>query len=141
MKKAIVFIMLLICSCANAGEMVFSSSDHPEPVRVEVTPGETLTPEARKKLSDKQTRCMRLGAIFQAIASGRESHIPPKTEFSIIKKGMNPQGVHITDAQIKNAINLVYFDPAFAYAGGVALAKQVVDSCMNDFKPEFEPLK
>lgn len=89
----------------------------------------------------KQTSCLNLGIMFNQAAGFRNSGASPQWAYNNVVLGIRGGKFSITSAEAKRIVNLVYFDPAFTYAGGLALQQQVMDSCMRDGKPEFQPLQ
>ena len=129
MKKAIVFIVLMMCSCATAGEI--NSSEHQK------TATTSKHPAQKNKLLD----CAIRGEIFSRAAMLRDEGVTPQETLHFTEGYAKSKELQISIAYIKNAINLVYFDPRFTNAGGPNLANQIREDCMRNGKPEFEPLK
>lgn len=89
----------------------------------------------------KFNRCLFAGGVFASSAMYRDHRFAPEEALRSISRDF-PNGKYgITEAFVKRVINLIYFDPSYAYAGGDALSAQVRDSCLRDGKPEFQPLK
>ncbi len=45
-----------------------------------------------------------------------------------------------SDAEIKAIINMLYFDPSMITASA-GNRKEIIDACMRDYKPLYQPLK
>ena len=86
----------------------------------------------------KSLTCNIMGTMYDVIAQVKHGGMPPEEAFRIAKSVAKST---LTEQQVKEAVNMVYFDPGFAYAGGQALVNQIYASCMNDFKPLYKPLK
>lgn len=84
-----------------------------------------------------QRECLIKGSVFQQAAGYRDINISPQDAFKILK-GERLSG--IDEAFLKKAINHVYFDPNFTYAGGQALMTQVADMCMHP-NGKYKPLE
>lgn len=75
----------------------------------------------------QQDHCMKLGGAFRMVADGRDSNWPPQTALNTITAS---PATGISVEQGKQIVNLVYSDPAFVDAGGLALANQIYQSCL-----------
>lgn len=90
---------------------------------------------------NKTQYCAAKGSIFQNSADIRNMGRSPKDALDVAR-GFESTGTYaITSDYIKRAINLVFFDSGFTNAGGMPLQQQVMNDCMRDGKPKFEPLK
>jgi hypothetical protein len=85
---------------------------------------------------DKGFVCMSKGGLFKGVASLRDQGADPTIAYA-----RYTPNVVFDDASVKRFINLVYFDPRFTNAGGQALEQQINAVCLNDGKPQFQPLK
>jgi len=90
-------------------------------------------PDAKAEMP-QQEKCMKLAAIYESAADGRNKGMPPQMAFDSWKK--SELGVKA----VKTVINQVYFDQAFAYAFGPALRDQVYYQCMGQTS-QWEPLE
>lgn len=88
----------------------------------------------------KNIVCQLRGEVFSSAAQIRDQGGDPKTAYGVAGQYIKPVN-DIDSAYVKKAVNLVFFDPAFANAGGPRLAQQIADLCLNDGKPKFQPLK
>lgn len=79
--------------------------------------------------------CALYGSVYENAAHARDHGAPPKMALDILSAYKE-----IPLANRKKAINLVYFDPRFTYAGGHALEMQVYDLCMYG-PSKYKPLK
>lgn len=97
---------------------------------------------ASKPLTDEENKkgryCYMKGHLYMQSALQRDSGGSPQKSFEWFTSDKSWDVVPL--AEIKKAINQIYFDPAFAYAGGDALFNQVTDICMNGPK-KWKPLK
>jgi hypothetical protein len=95
--------------------------------------------------AEKQISCSAIGTTYLMAAGDRDAGRSPEQAYQIIAGGFLHAGATpvagINKESIKKAINAVYFDPAFTNAGGQRLADQVMNDCMRDGKPQFQPLK
>lgn len=88
---------------------------------------------------DRKSRaCLFKGDLFSWIAVIRNSGRSPQEAYNSSTRYLKED---IDESFLKNAINLVYFDPGFSYAGGDALKRQIMDLCMRDWKPKYQPLR
>ena len=97
---------------------------------------------------EKAFKCQALAETIQTIASVWHSGRSPEDSFKIAKISARNREASphnhapiMTDEHIKEFVNMVYFDPAFHWIGGFGVWDQVYHSCMNDFKPKYQPLK
>jgi hypothetical protein len=93
---------------------------------------------------DQQMLCRIKGIVFMMAAENRNVGRSPEEAYQIIGGGYFHKGAPdtgLTKDFVKQAINLVYFDPGFTNAGGMPLAQQIEGYCLRDGKPQFEPLK
>jgi hypothetical protein len=88
------------------------------------------------KDEDRLTNCIYQGSTYEIAARLRDADMDPKEVLERIKYAYPV----LTDSFIKTAINNVYFDKDFAYAGGQALAEQMQNLCMYGPK-HYKPLK
>lgn len=96
---------------------------------------------AQQNIDDKMTGCIFKGTLFQQAASFRDYGVSPKEALRTMGQRVSGGQFGLSMDFIKHSINLVYFDPDFAYAHGQALADQIRSACLRDWKPEFQPLK
>lgn len=94
-----------------------------------------------QKIIDAQTVCRMKGEIFALNASSRDQGMPPENAYAISAQYINPHWPELTKDFVKNSVNLVYFDPRFANAGGAPLSRQIAELCITDGKPRYSPLK
>lgn len=85
--------------------------------------------------------CTAKGSIFQNSADIRNMGRSPKDALDVARGFESTGNYAISQEYIKRAINLVFFDPGFTNAGGMALQQQVMNDCMRDGKPKYQSLK
>ena len=93
---------------------------------------------------NRRQSCQQKGIVFMMAAEDRDAGRSPQEAYKIISGAYLHEGapyVGINKDGIKQAINLVYFDPGFTNARGPRFSDQVRDYCMRDGKPQFQPLK
>lgn len=102
------------------------------------------TAAAADKPYSKADKCMAYADAFEQSSYVRDRGQSPEHAFKYLKSiypaEKNPP---ISEQQIKTAINLVYFDAAFAETRGRVIHAQILDLCANDWKgpKQFQPLK
>jgi hypothetical protein len=89
-----------------------------------------LTPK-----SGDSSFCGSFGAMHRAISDWKGSGFDPMKTLEAVRSFQIPEKL------TKEVINNIYFNPAFANAGGMALEMQVTQSCMYGPPKPFEPLK
>lgn len=89
--------------------------------------------------SDKVRVCAIKGGIYRSAAFSRDQGQSPQDAFRYAE-ALTRAAPSIPEQFVKNAVNQVYFDPGFAYAGGEALQMQVALMCTGQ-RPAFQPLK
>ncbi|MEF3068048.1 hypothetical protein [Pandoraea apista] len=92
----------------------------------------------------KDVVCMAYSDLFEQVGYSRDRGESPEHTLEYMKSlFLTVKEPPISEKQIKNVINLVYFDPAFADARGKLFKKQIWDLCANDWKApkQFQPLK
>jgi len=95
----------------------------------------------KESAQEKFTRCLHYGGLFSSASSFRNYGLPPAEALRSIRQSAANERREISVEVVKQAINTVYFDPDFAYAGGEALGSQMRNLCLRDGKPQFQPLK
>ena len=85
--------------------------------------------------------CQLKGEVFEQVADSREHNMTPETTYQRVGAYANSGIPSLDKAFIKNAINLVFFDPRFENAYGPRFQKQMTELCLSDGKPRFQPLK
>ena len=96
--------------------------------------------------ADRGSMCMSFGHMFNAVAVQRDAGNSPQYAFQWIMKRQQPRSggnFSIERSQVKTAINLVYFDPAFVQlTAGPMLSGSIFNICMSDWNAaRFQPLK
>ncbi|KXS33197.1 MAG: Sel1 repeat family protein [Candidatus Gallionella acididurans] len=86
---------------------------------------------------NKLCYCSNLGSVYENSAKFRDDYFSPEQAFRLLA---GVYGKTFSDKVIKNAINQVYLDSGFFYAGGHALQDQMMNICLGNIKP-FKPLK
>lgn len=82
----------------------------------------------------KNSICMAYADLFSQAASYRDIGHPPTAALENSRYlFLNVPNPPISEQQIKNAINLVYFDPAFSTARGRPLRMVIWETCQNDW--------
>lgn len=84
----------------------------------------------------KVEHCIDVSQVFVQAVQMRAWHQSPQEAFKSIK--YSPRSA--SDAEIKAIVNMLYFDPAMITANS-GNQKEIIDSCMRDYKPQFQPLK
>lgn len=88
--------------------------------------------------------CMAYVDLFSQVGYSRDRGESPEHTLEYMKSlFLTVKEPPISEKQIKNVINLVYFDPAFSEARGPLFRQQIWDLCANDWKApkQFQPLK
>lgn len=134
MRKLLCIVAMLMCGTAIA------ASETPD----NMPPDWNGTPASYKQ-HQAELSCRAKGDIFRSAAELRDQGNSPEGAFPTVAGGwINKQIAPIpgiTKDFVKNAINAVYFDPAFANAGGPRLAAQIENLCLSGGKPRFKPLR
>lgn len=79
--------------------------------------------------------CALKASVYENAAAARDNHLPPKTALQMVAAYKD-----VPLSFRKRAINQVYFNRDFFYAGGRPLYEQVLRLCL--YGPEhFKPLK
>lgn len=89
----------------------------------------------------KDAICGMKGLVFSAAADARDDGASPKSAFGRANQWSRFNSPGVDAAFTKKAVNLVYFDPAFANAGGQRLEFQIKELCLTDGKPKYQPLQ
>lgn len=82
---------------------------------------------------DKKAYCQAVGTGYLVASSVRNHGGSPKQAFDSIRNSINTDA--LPDYDLKQLVNKVFFNPAFARAGGPALSVQMYHVCMGDYKP------
>lgn len=90
---------------------------------------------------NKEHRCRFVGIAFDNAAFYRDLGHSPEMALERLRIYAKPGKFGISVAQLKSYINAVFFDPAFAQAGGMPLSLQIKEACMRDWAPKFQPLR
>lgn len=134
MNKLLIIVSMLACFPATAAPAL---QDNPPP-------DWNGTPESYQRFR-AELSCRVKGEVFKNAAELRDQGGSPEWAYPIVAGGwLNKQVAPIPGIDkefVKQAINMVYFDPAFINAGGQRLASQVEGYCLRDGKPQFKPLK
>jgi hypothetical protein len=85
---------------------------------------------------DRSNYCIVLSNIYPMAATYRDHNMPPEKAL----ENAQASEKYVPLPTIKKAINQVYFDKDFTYAGGDALRNQVLDVCLHGPK-NYRPLK
>lgn len=145
MKSVVTAVLLLLAVSASATTPLedLERSAKQQIDRAQKAP--LIDPQARyPDMSDaeaKDTSCAASGQMFEGIAYNRDLQMSPEIALAHATKNLRGGKFPISFTQAKNAVNLVYFDPAFSSARGSALNFSVRELCLNDWKPKFRPLK
>lgn len=102
-----------------------------------VSSGAIAQGDDRQKAIECNTKSM----IFFTAAQGRDGRYSPEQAFKQSIYFMDPAAPSVTKEWVKNAVNLVYFDAGFSNIGASNLKMQIYQLCMNDWKPQYQPLK
>jgi hypothetical protein len=110
--------------------------------KIRVMVGEAIAskakdPEVERCKQNKVCYCSNLGSVYENSAKFRDDNFSPEYAFRLLA---GVYGKTFSDKVIKNAINQVYFDSGFFYAGGHVLQDQMMNICLGNIKP-FKPLK
>jgi hypothetical protein len=97
--------------------------------------GEEVTPEQQEKNKEITYHCGQLGGVFEMAAGMRDDGIRPEDTLKYVA------GHVVSPQEKKDAINLVYFNPAFANARGKSLMMAVFNTCVFGPPKPFERLK
>jgi hypothetical protein len=80
--------------------------------------------------------CSNVGVVYNTAAHARNTGASPELAFQMVSAFKNI----VSDEVRKKAINQVFFDSSFFYAGGKALQMQMYNICMGNVKT-YKPLK
>lgn len=90
-----------------------------------------------KQKSDEHVKqCIFKANVFRGAAMYRDAEHSPEEAFENLRRGFPS----LDEKFIKTAINDIYFNRDFAYAGGQPLVEQVLDLCVHGPK-NWKPLK
>jgi hypothetical protein len=96
----------------------------------------TQQPADQQKSNEHVRQCIFKANVFRGAAMYRDAKHSPEDAFENLRGGFPS----LDEKFIKTAINDIYFNRDFAYAGGQPLVEQVLDLCMHGPK-NWKPLK
>jgi hypothetical protein len=94
--------------------------------------------------SDKTQLCIANSGMFQQIADLRDVDESPQNTLNSVLKTLEIRTTgkySISEKQVKDAVNLVYFNDRFLQLNSQQIGPAIYDLCIRDFKPKFQPLK
>lgn len=120
------------------------SNDRIKEIQLAINNGESpqISEIERKAVARKQKYCRDFAFFMSQAVGSRNANTPPQATFKKMKQ-LFPDNEHnfLTDKQMKELINSVYFDPDFSL-GVIPNDEHAVSSrCMFDFRSQFQPLK
>lgn len=90
---------------------------------------------------DKEDLCSLVEELFSSAAGMRDDGASPQTAEEELLRKWTGRALEITTEQIRETVELVYFDPDFSFVGGGQLRDRVRDSCLSGKGPYAHPLE
>lgn len=90
---------------------------------------------------DKEDLCSLVEELFSSAAGMRDDGASPQTAEEELLRQWTGRAPEISTERIRETVELVYFDPDFAFAGDGQLQDRIHDSCLNGKGPYAHPLR
>jgi hypothetical protein len=90
---------------------------------------------------DKEDLCSLVEELFSSAAGMRDDGASPQTAEEELLRQWTGRAPEITTERIRETVELVYFDPDFAFAGDGPLQDRIHDNCLSGKGPYAHPLK
>ncbi|MBV6273063.1 hypothetical protein KVP09_09060 [Alcaligenaceae bacterium CGII-47] len=85
--------------------------------------------------------CRMEGEIFENIARARDRGMAPDAAYKNVSGYLRSGYEGINEAFLKGAVNMIYFDPEFAQAGGPLFRRRMTERCIENARQKFQPLQ